>query len=81
MSREIYCIGYSERQEIVADWYTSAEARGLFLGSSGKREVIFSFPVGREVDDERISEIATDMAWFRLNFPVAVDEDASLELQ
>lgn len=81
MSREIFCIGYEEHKEIVADWYVSLDAREPFIGTSEKREVLFSFRVDSQVNDEQISAMAIDLAWFKVNFPVTVGEDEELELQ
>ena len=57
MSREIFCIGYEEHKEIVADWYVSLDAREPFIGTSEKREVLFSFRVDSQVNDEQISRV------------------------
>lgn len=81
MRRLIFCIGYEERHDVVADWYTSEEARAPFIGASGCDEVLFSFTVSEQTSDAQISAMAEDLAWFKCTFPVTVGEDEALELQ
>jgi len=76
----IYCIGYEERKQIVADWYTSEEARALFIGASGTKEVLFTFTVSAQANDEQISAMADDLAWFKCTFPATgVSTEESVE--
>ena len=69
MRRLIFCIGYEERNDIVADWYTSEKARTPFIGASGCEEVLFSFSVSAQTSDVQISAMAEDLAWFKCTFP------------
>lgn len=69
MRRLIYCIGYEERNQIVADWYTSQEARAPFIGASGSEEVLFTFTVSEQTCDAQISAMAEDLAWIKCTFP------------
>lgn len=72
--RSIFCVGYEERGEVVADWYTSEQARDEWLGASGaKKEVVFYFGVTECTTQEQISAIATDLAWLKYTYPGDAD--------
>lgn len=72
--RSIFCVGYEERGEVVADWYTSEQARDEWLGQSGaSREVAFFFGVPECTTEDQITAIADDLAWLKYTYPGGVD--------
>lgn len=68
--KTVYCIGFEDDGQFVADWYERMDVRDeCKLTTGAAKEIYFDFTAPLESTSDQITAMVDDMAWFKFTFP------------